>query len=53
MDLEIKAINALNLDDAAIFIYENKYKYPESKIAKRCLDYKQLEKLSQTWKKIN
>lgn len=49
LDLEIKAINTLNLDSAAIFIYENKYRYPQSKIAQRCLDYKQLEEFAKTW----
>lgn len=49
LDLEIKAINTLNLDSAAMFIYENKYRYPQSKIAQRCLDYKQLEEFAKVW----
>lgn len=40
-------INTLNLSNSALEIYENNYKYPESKIAQRCLDYKYLETLSE------
>ncbi len=49
LDTELKVINGMDLDIAAKKIYENKYKFPESAIAKRSLDFKELEKYAKRW----
>ena len=46
---EMKMINTLNLADAATSLYEKKYKFPDSKLAQRCLDYKSLEEYAIKW----
>lgn len=46
MKKELKAINAMNLSKSAVKIYENKYNKPESDLAKRCFDFKCLERLA-------
>ena len=43
LNLELKMINSLNLSEAAKQLYVNKYKFPDSFVSKRCLDYKDLE----------
>ncbi len=50
LDTEMRAINSLGISDAAKDLYNSKYAYPNSKIAKRCLDYKYLEKQGCEWK---
>ena len=50
LDKEIKTINNMNLASAAQDIYNLKYKYPNNNIAKRCLDFKMLEKYAEQWK---
>jgi uncharacterized membrane protein (UPF0182 family) len=40
----------LKLSDAAKALYERKYKFPDSKVAQRSLDYKALEKQARKWK---
>lgn len=49
LDKELKEINKLNLSSVAQEIYKNKYDYPDSKMAKRCLDYKKLEEYAKIW----
>ena len=46
MKTELKAINTMNLDKTAIKIYKNKYANPNSNLAKRCIDFKTLERLA-------
>jgi uncharacterized membrane protein (UPF0182 family) len=46
----MKMINTLKLSDAAKELYERKYKFPDSKVAQRSLDYKALEKQARKWK---
>ena len=36
----------MNIEKSAIRIYENKYEKPDSNLAKRCIDFKQMEKLA-------
>lgn len=43
LKMELAQINKLNLDEAAKSIYADKYRYPERPLARRCLDYKELE----------
>ncbi len=50
LDRELQVINTLDLDVSAQEIYEKKYKFPNSAIAKRCLDYKELERHAKNWK---
>jgi protein AbiQ len=49
LDTELKMINTMNLSKAAKELYEKKYSLPDSKIAKRCLDYKMLEEFAEMW----
>lgn len=49
LEKEIKVINSLDLCSAARNIYEMKYKYPDSFLAQRCLDYKKLELYAKEW----
>jgi len=41
---ELTVINTLNLEVNAQKLYEQKYKYPDDRISKRCFDFKALEK---------
>ena len=40
---QLKSINQLNLPEAATKLYNYRYEHPESSVARRCLDFKQLE----------
>ena len=46
MKKEIKIINTMNIEQAAIRVYENKYEKPDSDLAKRCIDFKAMEQLA-------
>jgi protein AbiQ len=46
---ELKEINKLNLSSNALQIYEDKKKYPDSDVSKRCFDFNFLEKLANEW----
>ena len=46
LDLELKAINRLNLGEKAKFLYDLKYKKPDNNIARRCIDFKEMERLA-------
>lgn len=46
LDIELKEINKLNLSQAALNIYKFKYDFPDSRLSKRCIDFKHLEKIS-------
>lgn len=46
MKTEWKVINTMNLDKAAIKLYHNKYDKPDSNLSKRCIDFKDMEKLA-------
>ena len=46
MKTELKIINTMNIEKAALRIYENKYACPESDLAKRCIDFKLMEQLA-------
>ncbi len=50
LDSEMKMINTMNLSDAAKDLYEKKYSFPDSRVARRCLDYKALEEHAKKWK---
>lgn len=49
---ELEQINKLNLKEAAETLYEDKYRYPQTPLARRCLDYKALECHAISWKRI-
>ena len=51
LDLEMRAINQLNLQNAASLLYKNKYLFPDAKLSQRCLDYKKLEDYAKNWAK--
>ena len=36
----------MKLPQAAVKVYENKYNKPESDLAKRCIDFKDMEELA-------
>lgn len=46
MKTELKIMNGMNLSKAAMKLYDNKYRKPESDLAKRCIDFKDIEKLA-------
>ena len=46
MKTELKIINSMKLPQAAVKVYENKYNKPESDLAKRCIDFKDMEELA-------
>ena len=46
MKTELKIINTMNLEKSSFHIYKNKYEKPDSDLAKRCIDFKQMEKLA-------
>jgi protein AbiQ len=48
---ELYIIRGFSLQNNAKKIYENRYVNPESFLAKRCLDYKELEKLALAYQK--
>lgn len=49
MQKEIKAINGMDLEKSALFIYENKYTKKNVKLADRCIDFKQMEALAKKY----
>ncbi len=49
LDSELTMINTLDLPTAARKIYDDKYLFPDSRVAQRCLDYKELEKYAKKW----
>lgn len=50
LDSEMKMINTMNISEAAQALYKNKYDFPDSRVSKRCLDYKALEEYAKQWK---
>lgn len=46
LDTELKAINALNLGEKALDVYNTKYQNPNDSVSKRCIDFKAMEKLA-------
>lgn len=50
---ELSEINKKNLAAPAMEIYESKTKAPNSKLAKRCLNYKELESKAYEWMENN
>ena len=49
LDTELKVINTLNLDEKALFVYNLKYEKPDDKVSKRCIDFKNMEKLAKLY----
>lgn len=48
---ELKKINSSSVQKNAVKLYDLKENKPDSKIAKRCLDFKKLEEVAKTFKK--
>ena len=46
---ELKIINKKPLTISAKYLYKNKYERPNSKLASRCIDFKQIEKVCDTY----
>ena len=49
LDTELKVINTLNLDEKVLLIYNLKYKKPDDKVSKRCIDFKNMEKFAKLY----
>lgn len=49
LKIELKQINLKNLSVYAKKIYTEKYKFPDSNLARRCIDFKAMERLAQQW----
>lgn len=52
LKIEIKQINNKNISSQAKELYERKALYPNSSIATRCLNYKELEGRAKEWNKV-
>lgn len=50
LNKELAEIERLELNLRAEELYKNKYLYPEDRVSKRCVDFKQLEELAKFWK---
>ena len=48
---ELRIINTRGIEADAKAIYDNKYLYPDSQLAKRCIDFRMLEILASHYKK--
>ena len=48
---ELDIVNNMDIGHAARLVYQNKYDNPGSKLAQRCIDFKELEKLALSYKK--
>ena len=48
---ELKAINKMDIESKAKYIYELKYNYPDNMISKRCFDFKLLEVYAKNYNK--
>lgn len=46
LDIELQVVNSMSLDNKARYIYELKYKNPMHFVSKRCIDFKEMEKLA-------
>lgn len=44
---ELRIINSKNIETKALKVYNNKYLYPNNVLAKRCIDFRKLEQLSE------
>ncbi len=49
LDTELDAINKMNLEEKACAIYKLKYEMPEDRVAKRCIDFKDMERLAKEY----
>lgn len=49
LNKELREINKLPIEKNAYRIYTDKYRYPNSLISRRCLDYKALEDWTRGW----
>lgn len=49
---ELKAIDKMEVDEKAKYIYNLKCNYPNNKISKRCLDFKALEEYAKKYNKV-
>lgn len=49
LDTEIKVINSLNLGEKALYIYKLKYDKPQDSLSKRCIDFKDMERLARLY----
>ena len=49
LNRELEAINLMDISYAARLVFQNKYNNPGSNLAKRCLDYEELEKVGEQY----
>ncbi len=49
LNMELKIINTLDLDEKALFIYNLKYSDPDNTVSKRCIDFKYMEQLAKLY----
>ena len=50
LDKEIQSINTMHIPEAAKSLYSKRYRLPDSKVAKRCVDFRALEAIGKKWK---
>lgn len=49
MKTELKVIKKMNLEKAALYVYNNKYSLKNIQLANRCIDFKQMESLAKKY----
>ena len=49
LDIELKSINTMNLDQRAKNLYQLKYNNPNHVVSKRCIDFKEMERLAKQY----
>lgn len=49
LDTELKVINSLNLGEKALYNYKLKYDKPQDSLSKRCIDFKDMERLARLY----
>jgi len=50
LDIELRVINTLDIGTKAKDLYKLKYDYPDDKISKRCIDFKNMEQLAMKYR---
>ncbi len=49
LDIELKTINTMDFENKAKELYDLKYSNPDNRISKRCIDFKNMEKLAKIY----
>ena len=53
LDMELSVINSMEIGTKAEELYKLKYEKPEHIVSKRCIDFKNMERLALKYKNVN